>query len=447
MFCGFRVRSRLVGSTALPLLLAIFLFVLGGPRTTAQTPAAATATLQEIRAEGLKSLTLDQVTAMSQLQKETQVSKADLQAAADRLLQTGMFAKVNYKFQTKDEAVTLTFQLEESPRVPIYFDNFAWFADSELLDAIHKKLPFIDNTLPEGGAVIDQATDALRELLAAHNINTAIEHQLLANPSGDGNVQEFDVQECPFHIASVTFSDPAIGSSHAVQQGLQAVQGKPFSRMAIDLFLFEQLRPFYLEKGFLRAKLGPPEVRLTGDPNRKLPEQLPVFVPISAGPVYHWKDVQWSGNSALSTITLTNELGLKTGDVADGMKIEGAWDRVREDYGHLGYLDAKVNPVVEYDDQAHTVSYSVAVTEGTQYHYNTMVLTGLSATAERRLQQVWPIEANAVFDKAAFEKFLIKLQTHPSEVFGDLPLHYDTVGHWLRTDTDKHVVDVLLDFK
>jgi hypothetical protein len=28
-----------------------------------------------------------------------------------------------------------------------------------------------------------------------------------------------------------------------------------------------------------------------------------------------------------------------------------------------------------------------------------------------------------------------------------LPVHYETVGHWLRTDTDKHQVDVLLDFK
>jgi outer membrane protein insertion porin family len=425
----------------------MFFLSFGAPRVKGQTPAAATATLHEIRAEGLKSLSLDQIIAMSQLQKDTQVSKADLQAAADRLLQTGMFANVNYKFQTKDETVTLTFQLEESPRVPIYFDNFAWFADSELLDAIHKKLPFVDNTLPEGGAVIDQTADALKELLAARNINTAIEHQLLASPTGEGNVQEFHVQECPFRIASVTFGDPAIGSSRAVQQALEAVQGKPFSRMTIDLFLAEQLRPFYLEKGFLRAKLGPPELHLTGDPNKKLPEQLPVLVPIDAGPVYHWKDVQWSGNSVLSTITLTNDLGLKTGDVADGMKIEGAWDHVREEYGHLGYLDAKVAPAAEYDDQAHTVSYNVAVTEGPQYHYNTMVLTGLSASAERKLQQVWPIEANAVFDKAAFENFLIKLQTHPSEVFGDLPLHYDSVGHWLRTDADKHAVDVLLDFK
>jgi hypothetical protein len=28
-----------------------------------------------------------------------------------------------------------------------------------------------------------------------------------------------------------------------------------------------------------------------------------------------------------------------------------------------------------------------------------------------------------------------------------LPVHYDSVGHWLQTDAGKGTVDVLLDFK
>src|SRR5262249_1135090 len=149
--------------------------------------------------------------------------------------------------------------------------------------------------------------------LASRNINTPIEHQLLANPIGDGNVQQFRADECPFTVASVEFGDPAVGQSHAVQQALEAVQGKAFSRMAMDLFLAEQLRPVYLAQGLLRVRLGPPEVRLSGDPGKKLPDALPIFIPIVAGPVYHWKDVQWSGNALLSTITLTNDVGLKPG--------------------------------------------------------------------------------------------------------------------------------------
>lgn len=412
-----------------------------------QAPAAATANLHEIHTEGLKSLPEAQVTALSQLQKGSQVGKSDLQAAADRLLQTGLFAKVNYNFQTRGDGLTVTFQLEEAPRVSIYYDNLPWFSDGELGDAIRKKVPFFDGTLPEGGAVVDEVSDALKELLASRQLNVTVEHELIANPLGDGTVQKFHVEGATFSIASVEFGDPALSASHTVQQLLSDVQGKPYSRMTIDLFLSEQLRPVYLQQGYLRVKLGPPEVRLTGNPNQKMPEQIPLFIPVVTGAVYHWKDAQWSGNSVLSSITLSNELGLKPGHIANGMQIEAGWDRAGEEYGHKGYLDAKLDAVASYDDQAHTVSYAVSVTEGVQYHFNTMVLTGLSLGAERKLRQMWSIEAGAVFDKTAFEQFLTKLQAHPAEIFGDLPLHYDTVGHWLRTDAEKHVVDVLLDFK
>jgi outer membrane protein assembly factor BamA len=413
----------------------------------AQTPTPATATLHEIRTEGLKTFTEAQVMALSQLEKGSQVGKPDLQAAADRLLETGMFAKVNYTFQTRGDGLTATFQLEEAPRVPVYFDNLPWFSDSELSDAIRKKIPYFDGTLPEAGAVVDQVGDTLKELLASRQLNATVEHELLANPLAEGNVQQFHVQGASFYIASVDFGDPSLSSSRVVQQQLAEVQGKPFSRMTIDLFLSEQLRPFYLQQGFLRVKLGPPEVRLTGNPNQKLPEQIPVFVPIVTGAIYRWKEVRWSGNSLLSSITLSGELGLKPGDVANGMQIEAGWDRAREEYGHRGYLDAKIDPVASYDDQAHTVSFVATVSEGAQYHFHTIVVTGLSLAGERRLRQMWSTEAGAVFDKIRFEKFLTKLQSQPADVFGDLPVHYDTVGHWLRTDAETHSVNVLLDFK
>ncbi len=428
----------------------VFLFsalLFSYPACAQTPPAAPTALLHEIHFEGLKTLPEPQVIALSQLAPNSQVGKADLQAAANRLLKTGLFSKVNYKFETRDEELTVTFQLEEAHRVPVYYDNLPWFSDSELNDAIRAKLPFFDGTLPEAGAVLDQANDAVKALLASHEIDAVLDHELIANPLGDGSVQDFHVQGATMYIASVEFGDPSLASSRVVQQQLSSVVGKPYSRMTIDLFLSEQVRSLYLQRGYLHVQLGPPQIRLTGNPNRKLPEQLPVFVPVATGPVYYWKEAQWSGNSALSSFTLSNELGLKPGGVANGMQVEAGWDRVREEYGHLGYLDAKVDPVVSYDEQAHTVSYSVSVAEGVQYRYNTMVLTGLSLDAERLLQEKWSTQPGAIFDKALYEQFLISLETHPSEIFGDLPLHYDAVGHWLRTDPAKHQVDVLLDFK
>jgi len=79
------------------------------------------------------------------------------------------------------------------------------------------------------------------------------------------------------------------------------------------------------------------------------------------------------GNSLVSEFTLSGLLAIKQGDVADGMQIEAGWDRIREEYAHRGYLEAKLDPQPAYDDQAHTVSYAVSIQEGLQFHFGKMV--------------------------------------------------------------------------
>src|SRR6266478_60461 len=432
--------------------IALFLAAACAVSACAQTPPvaapmAAAAPLREIHVDGLKSLPEPQVVALSGLQSGAQAGKDDLQAAADKLVQSGLFAKVRYNFQSRIEGLLVTFHVEEAPRIPAYFDNLPWFADSELNDAIRAKLAFYAGALPEAGAVVDVAADAVGQFLIAHGLQAAVEHQVAPNPIGDGSVQLFRITAEALHIAGVEFSDPALNSSPPVRQQLPDLLGKPYSRIAIDMFLTEQIRPAFLQKGFLRAKLGPPEVRLTGNPNQKLPEQIPVYVPVNPGAVYHWKGVEWSGNNVLSSITLTNTVALKSGDVADGMAIQAAWERIREEYGRRGYIQTKIDLAATYDDQAHTIAYNVRVDEAKLFRMRSMLITGLSPTAEKYLREAWPIPQNELFDKAKYEDFLTKLQAHSADIFKELPVHYDEVGHWLQADETKGSVDVLLDFK
>jgi outer membrane protein assembly factor BamA len=429
---------------------AVFAMLLFISPARAQTPpaaATATAVLREIRADGLKSVTESQVVTMSGLQTGAEAGRDELQAAADKLVQSGLFAHVNYNFQSRADGLVVTFHLDEAERIPAYFDNLPWFTDGELNDAIRAKLPFYDGTLPTAGAVVDEAAEAAGEFLATHGLQAAIEHQVISNPNGDGNIQEFHIDGATLKISSMEFSDASLNSSKMVQQQLAELKGKPYSRMAIDLFLTEQVRPIYQKQGYLRAKLGPPEIRLTGNPNQRLPEQIPVFVPVAPGAVYKWKGAEFSGNSLLSTVTLTSDLALKDGDVADGMAIEAGLDRIREEYAHVGHLDAKVDPVASYNDQLHTIAYKVRIDEGQSYKFNELTITGLSPTAEKRLRDAWTIPQGELFDKATYEELLTKLETKPAEIFHNLPVHYENVGHWIQPDEAHHTVDILLDFK
>jgi outer membrane protein insertion porin family len=425
------------------LLLAVFLALLVSPLLNAQT-----ATLREVRVDGAKHLTEAQIASLTGLAAGSQVGRKELQDAADALVRTGLFAKVNFKFDTHNDDLVVTFRIEENPRLPVSYDNFPWYSDSELDDAVRKELPFYDGHLPAVGQVVERAAAVLKAFVAARDPQVEITHQVVLSPLSDGSEQQFSVEGPVLKISKLEFSDPKLTEDLAVRAHIAEIAGHPYSRMTVNVFLAEQIRPIYQQQGFLQAKIGPAEVRLSGDPNQqKLAEQIPVYVPCVPGAIYKWKGVEWKGNAAISSITLTNTLGMKPGDVANGQAIEGGWERVREEYGQRGFLEAKVTPIASYDDAAHTASYEVSIVEGPVFHYGSMTISGMSLAGERKVQEAWSMRPGDLFDKKVFEDFLYRLESHRETIFKELPVHYDTVGHFLQTDAEKGTVEVLLDFK
>src|SRR5229473_1703215 len=79
----------------------------------AQTPDTTTTSLREVRIDGQKHLSEAQIATLTGLLVGSQVGRADLQAAADKLVQSGLFAKVSYNFQTQT-GVVVTYHVEES---------------------------------------------------------------------------------------------------------------------------------------------------------------------------------------------------------------------------------------------------------------------------------------------------------------------------------------------
>jgi outer membrane protein assembly factor BamA len=170
-------------------------------------------------------------------------------------------------------------------------------------------------------------------------------------------------------------------------------------------------------------------------------------VPIDHGTAYRWGGTHWTGNRAFTAESLEKFLTMKPDDPADGVKIAATWEHVEDEYARSGYLDVKLAEKPVYDDAGGRVRYDVTVSEGVQYHMGELVITGLSLNAERKLRAAWPVPVGVVFDRMKFDDLLVKLQARRSEVFGDLPIHYEEAGHWLRTNSATAVADVLLDFK
>ena len=431
-------------------LFAALLIVSAASMVQAQQqgqPAPKTSRIAAIAITGTRKFTADQIASAAGLKVGDVVSTEQIQAAADRLAAFGVFSAVNYRFSSKGDAISLEFQVQEAHTVPLSFDDFPWFTDDEIAAAIRQQVGLFTGESPESGAMVDEIAGVLDKLLATRHIKGELTHQLIAPPSGDGMILQFRVDDPSLRIQSVQFGDPLATESERLKDRVSDIKGQPYSRFAIEVFETEQVRPLYASKGYLRAKIGPPAPRMPANSDDPAGSNIDVLIPITPGPVYSWNGVSWKGNVAILSASLDGVVGIKAGEIADGVKIEALWRDIELEYGKRGYLDAKLDPQPDFDDTAHRVSYRVNIVEGPQYRMGEMVVTGLSPDAEKQLRQAWQLAPGQIFDNAYFEKLLGMLAKPRREIFGELPIHYTQCGHWLRPDTDRHTVDVLLDFK
>jgi outer membrane protein assembly factor BamA len=397
--------------------------------------------LASVKITGSAKYRSEQIVPATGLAPGTTINQGDLQRAADRLAQVGLFANVQYRFASDDAGVHVEFQVGDAPTVPAWFDNFPWFSDDELTAALKRDVPLFDGSVPPRGAILDQMSDALEALLRTHGVRSTVTHTLGPAPVTDVQVQQFRVENAGVNVGAIEFGDPLAQSDRGIQVRLQDVVGKPYSRTVIELFEFEQVRPVYLSKAFLRVHFGAPNVRITGSGGDA---RVTVVAPIESGPAYAWGGVTWSGNTVDTSAELNGIVTLRPGDPADGMRLEKFWDAVREEYTHLGYLDVNLTPTPQFDEFAKRVAYSVAIAEGPQYHMGKLILTGLSVEGERRLRAAWGIAEGAVFNKEIYERFS---ESGIKDAFAGLPFHYEKLGRFLQQDPAKATVDVLFDFQ
>lgn len=424
-----------------------FLLIAGLTRAQAATAQTPTSPLAAIRVSESTRFSSEQVAAASGLQIGRPVTRDDFQAAADRLAQLGAFSNVQYRFSSRENGVVLEFQLTDSPTVPAAFDNFPWFTDAEITDALRKDVPLFDGSVPEQGSLLDAIDRSLEKLLETRGVHASVEHGLFNSPGSGQKVQQFRITGAALKVGEVQFNDALAKNDRGLKERLADLVGRPFSREAIELFEFEQVRPVYLAHSFLRMKFDNPQARFSGNPNAPLPDSVLVIINVIPGRAYTWNGVQWSGYSALHSFELDDlvqKAGLKKGESADGMKILALWNHVNEEYNSRGYLDVKVEPVPQFDDSTGRASYTVHISEGSQYRMGNLVLTGLSVEGERRIRQAWRIAPGTAFDSSFYEEFVAR---GIREALGDLPFHYDQVGRWLQKNPQAGTVDVLLDFQ
>jgi outer membrane protein assembly factor BamA len=416
-------------------------------RSQTSAPQSGPATLAAIHVTGSKRWTSEQIAPSCGLTPGQTVTREDFQAAANHLIELGTFSDVQYRFATVPKGVVLEFQVTDAPLIPASYDNMAWFPDDQITAAVHADVPLFDGAAPNKGALLEAISQAIAKLLLSKDIHASVEHSVVRAVQTNEDVQRFRVAGIPITVSALAFDDPIARESGTIRDREYDVVGKPYSRLALELFEYEQVRPIYLSAAMLRVKLGAPQAHLDPSPSGAPATSVHVTLPIVPGPIFKWDGVAWTGNEKIASAaldSLVGHAGLKPGAAADGLKVQALWHSIDDEYGRLGYLDEKLDPVPLFDEHAAKISYRATIVEGQTYRMGNLVLSGLSVEGEKRLRAAFRLKTGDPFDRAYCDEFI---ESGARTAFGTLPFHYEKLGHYLQKDPDKGTVDVLLDFQ
>lgn len=361
--------------------------------------AQAARKIAAIETEGLQSLTTATVVATSGLKVGETFSVEATDAAAERLVNSGLFKKVAYRTKSAGDTVTITFQLEEvkGQSSPVVFDNFIWFSDEELAAAVTREVPSFNGSAPDIGNTTEAIKKALQNLLGERKLPGQVEYNLTEHE------HLFRVEGVPMKLCTLHFPGAQNVPEQKLIQATRSSMDPDYSRQSAKTFPKYGLYPIYRELGHLRASFGAPVAK----PESKGGcEGVDLTIPVNEGVMYSWAKPEWSGNKVLSAAELDEALGMKPGEPANGKKFDKGLMEVQRAYGKHGHIQAHSKPVPEFDDAAAKVTFKIAVNEGPQYHMGTVEFKGFSPDDAAKLGKKWRLKTGDVYDQTYAGRFL-----------------------------------------
>jgi len=384
------------------LLAAMLLLAVSG--AAQDPPPNAKWRLTKVNFEGLKSQPPEKMIAASGLQVGQTVDFEMIKASSQRLSQTGLFGKVAYRYRYSSTQIELTFELEEKTtgKKRCQFDNFVWFSDQEIVDAVKRDIPDFDGSILVSDFVGEEVKKSLARLLQEKKIAGEVVFEMDEHLSYVFKVKGANLQICDFQFpgAKDEMKKPLL-------EVLQQMFKTEYSRTDVGAYVKYALIPVYNQHGYLKAAIQPPQASLSG--SGACANAVVVTYEVKEGLQYHWSDPVWSGNQAYQAPELNAALILKPGAVADLTKIEKGWGEARGVYGKKGHLKAMFRPEPVFDDARQIVTYQVAVTEGPQYRMGQVMITGLPEDEAARVKAAWGLKAGEVFDTSYFTVFHNKI--------------------------------------
>jgi outer membrane protein assembly factor BamA len=343
------------------------------------------------------------------LKKGVVLTSAEMNDHSKRLMDSGVFDNLTYKFDGQD----LVYLLKPSTQLyPVRLENLPLAPGADLDARLHSRLPLYHGKVPSEGSLLDDVRKQLEEILAAQGITTTLTSVPYSDPKkarkGTITAINFSILDPPVQIGAIHLEGVSPALAAKIEPVITEAGKNPFDTENSAPNLENVLRLFYEDQGYAAVKV---HAVTSGDPAiTSSAIQIPFSVTVEEGRLYKLGTIQLPPEAPVDKADIDKILNGDGSNQAPGIGLRTAWSLIATRYKSKGHLDCAVLPHAQIDETAGTVNYIVDVNPGPVYHLAFVKFDNVSDALRTMLLHNWQMLPGDTFDPSYLATFLFKAQ-------------------------------------
>ena len=374
-----------------PISRALSAFVL----LTSLTTLAQTYTPKTIRIDAPPTVDTAEALRIAALPANAPLTKQQIEAALQRILDTGLFADVAYTVNSSALVIKLT-PSASSQLQPAHFSNFVWWQPAELESLLEAAVPAYHGQLPLAGTLTDQVKAALVSLLHTKGVDATVNATEPPTAREAPSATTLPIVSPSILIGDVHLQNALPTLNPQLKKIQDRLHGQDFDLTETTKSLQESVNDIYSDAGYLAVHTSAPTYSA---PHKDLLNYaVDLTSTITPGDIYHLATITLHAAPPIAEADLAKAANLHPGDIASPAAERLARAEMQNLYAEQGYLAAQALFTPHQDDAAHTVDYAYTFVPGDLYHFASIDTSALALDQQAAFARAFTIPPGAPAD-------------------------------------------------
>jgi outer membrane protein insertion porin family len=405
---------------------------------TASLPAAAQKFQpKSIQFKGAPEYSDQELLAAAGLKMGTILDFAEMKEHSQKLMDTGVFETLAFKFDGADLVYTLV------PHADFYrvrLENLPLGSGKELDAALHDRFPLYHGKVPAEGGLTEQVRQALEEMLTAKGIKATV----AAMPYTDQKLHaitamSYSITTPPVRVGEIRLEGASPPLDPKAMEILTRLAGSAYDVEGSPAQIETNLGNYYREQGYLEAAVHATALNSPVIASEAI--HIPFQVSVLPGPMYKLTSIQLAPGLLVTQADFDRQAHIHPGDTADGAHVRENWHFIERQYHNKGYMKAVIHPTASFDRAQGTVSFTVTADPGPVYTMGKLMIQNSAEDLRAAMLAAWKLPAGEVFNEGAILTYFTSQgdKTPLGRTFASANCKYQ-----LTLNDDTRTVDVML---